>query len=153
MKTLLTYSFVIFAAFFIHVQTTQVDQCQNIIAPLPLEVDIVNCIVPSCVFYINSTGVMNLKFIAPRYLENIAPAAVATVAGLNVSYPLQQPDACVGITNTPCPLAEGEYVEYTYSMFVLPLFPQIDLELEFSLQDLDRHKEPFVCFRVALSLK
>ena len=104
-------------------------------------------------FPINSTSGTIDGFVLARYLENIAPAAVASVQGLNIPYPLGQPDACVGITNTPCPLAEGEYVEYTYSMFVLPLFPQIDLELEFSLQDLDRHKEPFVCFRVALSLK
>lgn len=66
-----------------------------------------------------------LNFFLARYLEHFRPNALALAMGINISYPLQQDDGCVGVTNTPCPLANGEYIEYTYSMFILPIFPKV----------------------------
>lgn len=59
-------------------------------------------------------------------MENFAPQALALVEGLQVSYPLGQDDGCKGVTNTPCPLAENEFIEYTYTMFILPIFPKVN---------------------------
>jgi Niemann-Pick C2 protein len=70
-------------------------------------------------------GLHFLNFFLARYLEHFRPNALALAMGINISYPLQQDDGCVGVTNTPCPLANGEYIEYTYSMFILPIFPKV----------------------------
>lgn len=87
-----------------------------------------------------------------RYLEHFAPNALAFVMGLNVTYPLGQDDGCVGVTNTPCPLAEGEYVEYTYGMFIFPIFPEVSLTMEFSLIDKDLNST-FECFKMDVQIK
>lgn len=85
-------------------------------------------------------------------MEHFRPKGHAKVMGIEMDYPLGQDDGCVGVTNTPCPIAEGEYVEYSYGMFVLPIFPAVSLNLEFSLIDLDNNKEPFMCFSVDLNI-
>jgi Niemann-Pick C2 protein len=72
---------------------------------------------------------------------------------IDVTYPLDQDDACDGIVNTECPLDDNQVVEYTYSMFILPIFPEVTLTLEFSLVDKDQDNEPFECFQVELALK
>ncbi|RZC40355.1 E1 DerP2 DerF2 domain containing protein [Asbolus verrucosus] len=94
---------------------------------------------------------MTMKFKSPRYLEKFAPSAIAHAMGLNVPYPLGQDDGCVGVMNTPCPLAEGEYIEYTYSMFILPIFPEIGLNLEFSLVDKEQNNN-VACFKVDIQI-
>ncbi|RZC33757.1 E1 DerP2 DerF2 domain containing protein, partial [Asbolus verrucosus] len=57
---------------------------------------------------------MTMKFNSPQYLEKFAPNAIAHIMGVKIPYPLAQDDGCVGLTNTLCPLDEGEYIEYTY---------------------------------------
>jgi Niemann-Pick C2 protein len=133
------------------VRGTTVSQCGDI--PLPDDVQIENCDQPPCVFYINTTSSMTMTFKTPRKLEHIAPSAVAHVMSIDVSYPLDQDDACDGIVNTECPLDDNQVVEYTYSMFILPIFPEVTLTLEFSLVDQDQDNEPFECFQVELALK
>ncbi|XP_044266259.1 uncharacterized protein LOC123012423 [Tribolium madens] len=131
---------------------TNVLPCTNVDAPVP-EVQVQNCDDMPCVFYINSKTSMTMKFRAPRYLEHFAPNALASVMGVNVTYPLGQDDGCVGVTNTPCPLAENEYIEYTYGMLILPIFPEVSLTMEFSLIDKDLNNTAFECFKVDLQIK
>ena len=72
---------------------------------------------------------------------------------MEIQYPLDQDDACAGIVNTQCPLEEGEDVEYTFDMFISPIFPKINLTLEFSLLDEDQDDSAFECFKVDLQLE
>lgn len=60
-------------------------------------------------------------------MEHFRPNALAIAMGINVTYPLGQDDGCDSVINTPCPLAENEYIEYTYKMFILPIFPKVHL--------------------------
>ncbi|KYB27614.1 uncharacterized protein LOC663453 [Tribolium castaneum] len=131
--------------------STVVSQCPT--GPLPDDVQVENCDAEPCVFYINSNTSMIMKFKSPRKLEHFAPNAVASLMGINVTYPLDQDDACVGITNTKCPIEEGEQVEYTYGMYILPVFPEVSLNLEFSLRDKDSNDEIIECFKLDIELK
>lgn len=73
--------------------------------------------------------------------------------GIDVSYPLNQDDACDGITNTKCPVEKNQEIEYTYGMSILPIFPEITLTLEFSLQDKDNGNENIECFQIDIKIK
>ncbi|EFA04656.1 hypothetical protein TcasGA2_TC014068 [Tribolium castaneum] len=129
---------------------TNVLPCTSVDIPPPV-VEIQNCEDMPCVFYLNTRTSMTMKFRAPRYLEHFAPQALAMVMGLNVTYPLGQDDGCDGVTNTPCPLAENEYVEYTYGMYLLPFFPEVTLSMEFSLFDKDLNST-FECFKIDVQI-
>ncbi|KAJ3634131.1 hypothetical protein MTP99_011038 [Tenebrio molitor] len=147
-----TFTSLLLVACFGVIAATEVSRCYNQEVPLPDVVAIENCDKSPCTFYINYESRMSINFRAPRYLEHIAPRAQAVVMGLNLSYPLGQDDACDGVTNTPCPLAKGEYIEYSYGMLVLDIFPEVGLNLEFSLLDNDQGGQAFVCFNVDLQL-
>ncbi|XP_044266260.1 NPC intracellular cholesterol transporter 2 homolog a isoform X1 [Tribolium madens] len=148
----MTISALLFIVFlFGGAHSTIVSKCTN--GPLPDDVQIENCDEEPCVFYINSETSMTLKFKSPRKLVNIAPNALANVMGINVTYPLGQDNACDGITNTKCPIEKGQQVEYTYGMTILPIFPEVSLNLEFSLQDKDNNNENVECFKLDIQIK
>ncbi|XP_063914683.1 NPC intracellular cholesterol transporter 2 homolog a-like [Zophobas morio] len=156
METTNNSTFVIFLGILVVlnvVNATVVDHCLLGNGTLPDQVELANCLTPPCIFYISGNSTMTMKFRSPRYMENFAPNAVALAMGIKVDYPLDQDDACDGVTNTPCPLAENEYIEYTYSMYILPIFPKISFTLEFALVDKDQDNEQFECFRVEIQLE
>ncbi|KYB27613.1 NPC intracellular cholesterol transporter 2 homolog a [Tribolium castaneum] len=149
-SVLVLYSLVVFI---FTADATLVSKCKFGTDHSPELVEIPGCDSEPCAFYLNEHNAMTMKFRSPRYLENFRPMALAIALGVNVTYPLGQDDGCVGVTNTPCPLAENEYIEYTYSMYILPIFPKISFTIEFSLIDKDQDDEQVECFRLDVELK
>lgn len=70
---------------------------------------------------------MNSKliFFTASYLENIKPQVIAHALGVDTGYPLAQTDACDGITNTKCPLAQYEFVQYGFDITLPIILPPV----------------------------
>ncbi|KAJ8957536.1 hypothetical protein NQ318_020575 [Aromia moschata] len=109
------------------------------------------CIDQPCVVVAGKDIAMDIVFQAPKYLDSIKPNIVATAAGISLDYPLFQDDACVGITNTYCPIVENETVEYSYTMHLLDVFPEITVSLEFTLVDKNDSSD-IICFVVDIQV-
>nr|XP_015835460.1 PREDICTED: uncharacterized protein LOC107397926 isoform X2 [Tribolium castaneum] len=125
-SVLVLYSLVVFI---FTADATLVSKCKFGTDHSPELVEIPGCDSEPCAFYLNEHNAMTMKFRS------------------------RQDDGCVGVTNTPCPLAENEYIEYTYSMYILPIFPKISFTIEFSLIDKDQDDEQVECFRLDVELK
>ncbi|KAJ8925070.1 hypothetical protein NQ315_001241 [Exocentrus adspersus] len=137
--------------------TTSVRSCNG--APTP-EVQMLtnNTLCPQspCVVRPGTDLVLHMRFKSPRYLEKIKLQVIAKALGVTLDYPLFQDDACVGISNTYCPIVKHETVEYSYTMHLLDIFPEASVNLAFSLIDLDHKSDEnadVLCFEIDIQLK
>ncbi|KAH9629795.1 hypothetical protein HF086_009922, partial [Spodoptera exigua] len=110
-----------------HGQTTNVNQCTFHSGPLPIHTYIEGCVTPPCVFPQGQDAVVNIKFRAPRAVQSMTTHATAFLSILPIFYPLgEAAQTCNYLTNSSCPLEEGEEVQYSLNMFIEPAFPAVD---------------------------
>lgn len=63
--------------------------------------------------------------LAEVYSEVLKPEVVAYALGVEVNYPLDEPNGCNALINAQCPIEEGEVVNYMLNMQVLSIFPTV----------------------------
>ncbi|KAK4876502.1 hypothetical protein RN001_009008 [Aquatica leii] len=100
----------------------------------PTYLDVVNCKEMPCTVVTGTTAVMYMNFTAPELIDTLQAKILANVGGLNVPYPLPQPDACKALSNTHCPLEVNEPAQYKLEMPILSIFPEIGVTLSLYLE-------------------
>ncbi|XP_030760222.1 NPC intracellular cholesterol transporter 2 homolog a-like [Sitophilus oryzae] len=147
--------FLSFVAFFGCSIGTDMNSCSDFDGIKPnvsYSINSYTCESTPCECILGCAAVISVTFNSPRYLDNIKPRAVATADGVTLDYPLGQDDACDGITNAVCPIEKGELVNYKYSMDVPNIFPEITVNLRFSIVDKNLN-EDVVCFDFDILVK
>ncbi|CAD0250237.1 unnamed protein product [Spodoptera exigua] len=135
-----------------HGQTTNVNQCTFHSGPLPIHTYIEGCVTPPCVFPQVQDAVVNIKFRAPRAVQSMTTHATAFLSIIPIFYPLgEAAQTCNYLTNSSCPLEEGEEVQYSLNMFIEPAFPAgTSLPIEFRI--VDDNNNNLVCIRVPIRI-
>ncbi|CAH1641068.1 unnamed protein product [Spodoptera littoralis] len=136
-----------------HGQTTNVQSCSGVNALLPINAHIEGCLEPPCVFPQGTYAVINVIFRAPRNIQTMTTVATAHI-GIPFPYPLgDAAQTCNYLTNSYCPLVEGEVVQYTLHMFIESSFPAgTSLPVEFRVNEGGFLGTPIWCIRVPLTI-
>ncbi|KAF9410879.1 hypothetical protein HW555_010166 [Spodoptera exigua] len=130
--------------------STDVSQCTFHSGPLPIHTYIEGCVTPPCVFPQGQDAVVNIKFRAPRAVQSMTTHATAFLSIFPVSYPLgEAAQTCNYLTNSSCPLKEGEEVQYSLNMFIEPSIP-VGTSLPIELRIVDDNNNNLVCLRVPI---
>ncbi|CAH1641065.1 unnamed protein product [Spodoptera littoralis] len=136
-----------------HGQTTNVQSCTMANAPLPINAHIVGCVEPPCIIQQYSYVGINVLFRAPRNIQTMTTVATAHIR-IPFPYPLgDAAQTCNYLTNSYCPLVEGEVVQYTLHMFIESSFPAgTSLPVEFRVNEGGFLGTPIWCIRVPLTI-
>ncbi|XP_050552950.1 uncharacterized protein LOC118275141 [Spodoptera frugiperda] len=137
-----------------HGQTTNVQSCSLNSAPLPINAHIEGCVDPPCILPQGTYVVVNVIFRAPRRIQSMTTVATAHI-GLGLPYGLgEAAQTCNYLTNSYCPLLEGEVVQYTLHMFIETFFPAgTNVPVEFRVTEGSGFFAPTLwCIRVPLSI-
>ncbi|KAF9819190.1 hypothetical protein SFRURICE_010528 [Spodoptera frugiperda] len=123
-------------------------------APLPINAHIEGCVDPPCILPQGTYAVVNVIFRAPRRIQSMT-----TVATAHMLYPIpyflgEAAQTCNYLTNSYCPLLEGEVVQYTLHMFIETFFPAgTNVPVEFRVTEGSGLLAPTLwCIRVPLSI-
>lgn len=60
-------------------------------------------------------------------MEIFEPKIIAHALGIDVDYPLAEPNGCNQLVDDECPLEEGQRVLYATSMEVLSFYPNVSV--------------------------
>ncbi|XP_022832083.1 uncharacterized protein LOC111360394 [Spodoptera litura] len=137
-----------------HGQTTNVQSCTMFNAPLPINAHIEGCVEPPCIFPQGTYAVINVLFRAPRPIETMTTLVTALLFTA-IPYPLgDATHTCNYLTNSFCPLVEGEVVQYTLHMFIESSFPAgTSLPVEFRVREGSSLTGSLIwCIRVPLTI-
>ncbi|CAG9765952.1 unnamed protein product [Ceutorhynchus assimilis] len=136
---------------------TQMNTCSNTTGIYPNVTYSVNsyvCDRSPCLCVPGCTSSLSVDFQAPKYLEKMRPKVHATCLNVQLDYPLNQDDVCVGFTNTQCPIVEKEKVNYKYNLNIGTIFPEVTVTLRFSFIDEDTAPNTEVlCFEFDIIIK
>ncbi|GBP92353.1 hypothetical protein EVAR_65143_1 [Eumeta japonica] len=149
---------VLFVAFAVavHADTTSVQTCTVNQGALPLNTYIVGCVTPPCDLPQLQDAVINIIFRADRVLNNMRTLATAYltigIITIPINYDLQENAiTCDFLTNTYCPVLEGEVVQYILNMFIMEFFPVgTEATLEFRVTDGDN--QMVFCIRLDIRI-
>ncbi|CAH2093534.1 unnamed protein product [Euphydryas editha] len=133
-------------------QTTTVSQCILQESELPINQYVHGCITPPCLLPQLQDAVIDVVFRAPRNIRSMSTRATANVFGININYPLADAaDTCRFLTNTYCPLLNGEIVQYTLNMYIESFFPAgISTTIEFRV--VDEREDTLWCIRLPVTI-
>ncbi|XP_068623914.1 uncharacterized protein Npc2e [Battus philenor] len=133
-------------------QSTAVSQCLGAPIELPLNTHVEGCDTPPCLLPQRQDAVIHLVFKSPHVARNMTSTATAFVNNFALRYPLgEQANTCNFLTNTYCPVLEGEVVAYTLRFYVESFFPTgVLVFLEFRV--LDHNSQPLLCTRFGLQV-
>ncbi|KAJ2950570.1 hypothetical protein O0L34_g8816 [Tuta absoluta] len=118
-------------------ESTQVAQCTQHNAPLPVNVHIEGCDTTPCLLPQLQDVVMHIVFRAPRTIPRLRTMVRAYILNIPIPYPLgDEAETCNFLTNSYCPVLENEVVQYTLRMYIEPIFPVgVAPTLEFFVED------------------
>ncbi|XP_022903651.1 NPC intracellular cholesterol transporter 2 [Onthophagus taurus] len=122
---------------------TPVYECDNGL-PLPSSTQVNDCEELPCPLVQGSLVEALISFKSEVYTEVLRPETIAYALGVEVNYPLDEPDGCKALVDRFCPIDEGETVKYKLQMPVLDIFPKINLSLKFTM--FDENDDGMVCF-------
>ncbi|KAM3964043.1 uncharacterized protein ACR2FA_002090 [Aphomia sociella] len=105
----------------VHGQSTPVESCASNTGVLPINTFIHGCGAPPCVFTQLEDAVLDIVFRAPKAINNMTTLATTYMdiswIIIPVPYDLQENLlTCNFVTNTNCPVREGEIVQYRLNM-------------------------------------
>lgn len=91
---------------------------------------------------------MEVQFTAMQASETLKPKVTTKFLGFSIPYdlPAEQQNACDHLTDTRCPLDEGEDATYVLTMPVLKAYPSIDIQIQLEL--LADGDESQFCFKL-----
>ncbi|KAM3963805.1 uncharacterized protein ACR2FA_001843 [Aphomia sociella] len=141
----------------IHGQSTPVQSCVSNAGVLPINTHIRGCGLPPCLLPQLEDVVIDIVFRAPKPINNMTTLATAymNLAGMliPIPYDLQKDSVtCDFLTNTNCPVKEGEIIQYTLKMYVEPFFPVgTALAIEFAVVDAS-DRSPVFCIRTNIRI-
>ncbi|KAK7789643.1 hypothetical protein R5R35_007709 [Gryllus longicercus] len=136
---------IVFLAFVAIATATPFKSCKNGLAPV--YVDIPGCDSLPCKFIRGRDIAADVDFLIDHTVSTLNTKVMATSLGVTIEYPLPDPNACNGLTNSECPLKDGEEVIYHLEMPILSIYPKVRVDLEFSF--LDQNKQVVACFEVS----
>nr|BAN20336.1 unkown protein [Riptortus pedestris] len=114
------------------VLATDFEPCMNATQPLALRV--AGCDHTPCRFPVGETAIFEVDFGVDHDVTELEAKAVARAFGIDMTYPLPQPNVCLALTNGECPLDAGEEVTYRMEMPLLRSFPKIRAMIRFYLR-------------------
>ncbi|CAG9558999.1 unnamed protein product [Danaus chrysippus] len=106
--------------------STPVAQCRRNNGSLPLNAYVLGCLETPCLLPQNQNAVIDVVFKAPYLLYDMKSRAVADIFNNDIDYNLEENAVtCNFITNSYCPILEGEVVEYSLKMFISSSIPTV----------------------------
>ncbi|GBP92350.1 hypothetical protein EVAR_65140_1 [Eumeta japonica] len=140
----------------VHADTTSVQTCTSNPGDLPLNTYIVGCVTPPCELPQLQDAVINIIFRADRVLNNMRTLATAYlsvgIVTIPINYDLQENAiTCHFLTNTYCPVLEGEVVQYTLNMFIMEIFP-VGTSVTVEFRVVDEAGQPVLCIRMPITV-
>ncbi|XP_041972310.1 uncharacterized protein LOC121728236 [Aricia agestis] len=138
-------------------QSTAVSRCVNNAGDLPINTQVSGCVTPPCQLPQLTMAEIDIIFRAPRTIRSMGTFARASLLlgsfeAPAISYPLGAAEiTCDYITNTYCPLMEGEVVQYRLNMFIEAFFP-IGTNANVEFFAADENSQPVFCLRMAIGI-
>ncbi|XP_047366452.1 NPC intracellular cholesterol transporter 2-like [Vespa velutina] len=147
---LLSFVYILLAFYIGSSVQTEYRKCEGGL-PEPNELRIKGCDKLPCSFVKGTDLKAQWDFTVTADTAVLKPQVKVTVLGITTEYEYPRPDGCKDLINGECPLEKGELVTYTLSMPILKIYPNIRLDIEFSL--LDENKNSQVCFVIEGKVK
>ncbi|XP_047033068.1 uncharacterized protein LOC124639669 [Helicoverpa zea] len=137
-------------------QTTDVSQCTANPGPLPINAYIAGCGAPPCNLPQLQDAVINIIFRAPNTIRTMRTLAVAYIPSPlgNIPFPYglgDNAETCNFLTNTYCPVVQGEVIQYTLRMYIESFFP-VDTQVSIEFRIVDEANSPVMCIRVPIRI-
>ncbi|KAL1513642.1 hypothetical protein ABEB36_003031 [Hypothenemus hampei] len=155
MENFLKQLLIFYATALVAVSATKMSSCTNSKGIYPNATYSINsyvCEATPCTCTLGCESIIDVNFQSPRYFERVKPNIHASCMGVELDYPLNQDNACVGFTNTQCPVVENEFVNYQYKLTIPSIFAEVTVTLRFSIIDEDKN-EDVVCFQWDINVK
>ncbi|XP_035736657.1 NPC intracellular cholesterol transporter 2 homolog a-like [Vespa mandarinia] len=147
---LLTFVYILLAFYIGSSVQTEYRKCEGGL-PEPSNLKIEGCDKLPCLFVKGTDLKAQWDFVVTADTATLKPQVKLTVLGITTDFEYPHPDACEDLINSECPLEKGELVTYALTMSILKSYPNIRLEVEFSL--LDENKNAQVCFIIEGKIK
>ncbi|KAF5306704.1 hypothetical protein FQR65_LT07259 [Abscondita terminalis] len=100
----------------------------------PTYVNVVGCTEPPCVLTTGTDVEMYMNFTATQPIDTLDAKVYALLGIVPIPFPLPEPDACKGLTNTHCPLEINKPAQYKLQMPILDVYPKITIPLKLWLE-------------------
>ncbi|KAM3963928.1 uncharacterized protein ACR2FA_001961 [Aphomia sociella] len=141
----------------VHGQSTPVVSCVSNTGVLPINTYIRGCDTPPCLLPQLENAVLDIVFRAPKTISTMRTLATAYMSMFGITVPIpydleQNSVTCNFLTNTYCPVMNGEIIQYTLNMFIESFFPEgTAVAIEFRVVDAS-DQSPVFCLRTDLRI-
>lgn len=93
---------------------------------------------------------MSISFSIPEVKSTALTTVVhGIIAGMDMPFPLQNPDACV--SGVQCPIEESAKYEYQASLPILKAYPKIAVTVKWELKD--EQGNDVICVKIPARIK
>lgn len=104
----------------------------------------------ACTLRRDRTATISIDFVSKRRAMRVSSSVHGIIAGLEMPFELQHPDACHG-TGLSCPLSPGNHT-YTYSLFVDKSKPRLR-RVVVKWEILNEFHKPIVCVLIPAKIR
>ncbi|XP_050407691.1 NPC intracellular cholesterol transporter 2 [Patella vulgata] len=109
-------------------------------------IDVSSCATEPCQFRRGTNISVTINFKANEAVTGATTVVHGIIAGVRVPFPVPS-DAC---KNMACPIASGASVSYTNVVFVQPVYPEIQLVVQWEVKD--QAGNDLVCFVIPVQI-
>ncbi|KAJ9580101.1 hypothetical protein L9F63_004243, partial [Diploptera punctata] len=89
---------------------------------------------PACTLYRGKNSTLNIDFIPEKSSSSVKAIAHGKYSGLDIPWPLDQPDACKN-SGLVCPLQPGKTYRYSLTFPISRSYPPVHVEVKWELRD------------------
>ncbi|XP_071509720.1 NPC intracellular cholesterol transporter 2-like [Diadema antillarum] len=102
------------------------------------DVIVEGCSTPPCILKKGTNVSVQIDFTAEEVTPNVTAKVYGVIAGVDVKFPLPNPDACT--TGVTCPTKSGATYTYKNNLLIESVYPDIQLVVLWYLYDGQNHE-------------
>ncbi|ESO96411.1 hypothetical protein LOTGIDRAFT_150026 [Lottia gigantea] len=110
-------------------------------------IEVSSCASEPCQFQKNTNISVTIDFTSKTVVSSATTVVHGIIAGIPVPFTSVQPDACKDMS---CPLASGTKYTYKNQVAVLPIYPTIQLVVQWEVKDQDG--KDLLCFKIPVRI-